>query len=185
MRLSRGASSLLKFLTDKAGRKGFMWWGQRSMATHFDVDIRTIRRWVRELKQSGDVQAARRGSTSSVYTLSKTCGKLRENVLTDRTKCPKEASGSSYMNLSKEKQQQSLAFPQAEIVNEYGRRMPNPEHQRIMEVLRAARGRISAARSPVAYERAVIQAELRAMRKPNGSQGFDERYNLSVAGGGR
>lgn len=61
-------------------------------------------------------------------------------------------------------------MPEPTITNEYGRTEPNPEFEYLSGVLRNALGRIRNARNPLAYERAVIQAELRALRKPAGKE---------------
>jgi len=53
-------------------------------------------------------------------------------------------------------------MPAYEIVNEFGRKMINPEYVRIREILLHAQDRIGRARSPDAYVKAIIARE----RKP-------------------
>jgi hypothetical protein len=144
------------------------------MAIELDVHIRTIGRWVAELKAAGRLDSIRRGSTSNLYTLRIIAVENPIPVRSDRTKCP---NVSIELNLEQEKQQQ-LAFPQPTITNEYGRTDPNPEFEHLQAVLRGAKRRIELARNPVAYERAIVQAELRAMRKlPQPERGiFRRRY---------
>lgn len=159
--MTRSARGFMWFLQQRANRTGQSWWGQAKMAKELGVNIRTIGRWVHELKQAGRLDSIRRGSTSNLYTLRISTEEIKLPVRSDRTKCP---NVSIELNLEQEKQQE-LAFPQPTITNEYGRIEPNPEHQHLMGVLRAAKQRIERARYPVAYERAIVQAELRALRR--------------------
>lgn len=165
MNISRNARGFLWFLQERANKNNQSWWGQAKMAKELGVHIRTIGRWVRELKDAGRLDSIRCGSTSNLYTLRITAIEIAVPVRSDKTKCP---NVSIELNLEQEKSQ--LAFPQPTITNEYGRTDPNPEFQHLQGVLRSAMPRIRRARNPVAYERAIIQAELRALRMPAGKE---------------
>lgn len=166
--MTRNARGFMWFLQQRANKTGQSWWGQEKMAKELGVHVRTIGRWVRELKHAGVLDSIRRGSTSNLYTLRKTGVENLSIVRSVQTKCP---NVSIELNLEQENQQAPLAMPEPTITNEYGRTEPNPEFEYLSGVLRNALGRIRNARNPLAYERAVIQAELRALRKPAGKEG--------------
>jgi DNA-binding transcriptional ArsR family regulator len=168
MNLSRSARGFMWFLQQRANKTGQSWWGQDKMARELGVHVRTIGRWVRELREAGKLDSIRRGSTSNLYTLRITAVENVPLVRSDQTKCP---NVSIELNLEQEKRQAPLAFPEPTITNEYGRTEPNPEFQRIQAILRGAQERVRRARNPAAYERAIIQAELRALRKPAATAG--------------
>lgn len=179
--LSSGATALLYFLTQKSGRTRQCWWSQKRIADQMHCSVRTIGRWVSELRLAGLLDSIRRGSTSNLYTLSSACGKSVEDVRTDQPKCPNVDRPSLLLNLRKEKQL-ALPFPQATVTNEYGRTDPNPEYVAIIGILRGARQRIERARNPIAYEHAIVQRELAAMRKPNVAAGSPEYGGLRRIG---
>jgi hypothetical protein len=125
----------------------------------------SVKRWFGELYAAGIIASKRRGPHPPVYTVliptTNTCKQLP--LLTEHEEPEKE---------------QQLDFPNPTITNEYGRTDPNPEFQHLQAVLRGAKRRIELARNPVAYERAIVQAELRALRKlPQPERGiFRRRY---------
>ncbi len=168
--MTRGARWFLSFLQEKANRTKQSWWGQQRMADELGCHRSSICRWVRELVEAGELDSIRRGSTSNLYTLRKKGvekpSQFKRRETSDVAKCD---NATLELNFQKEKEQ-PLAFPQPTITNEYGRTDPNPEYQFIVGVLRTAQQRIRRARNPAAYERAIIQAELRALRKPAGGE---------------
>ncbi len=165
--MTRGARWFLGFLQEKANRNKQSWWGQQRMADELGCHRSSINRWVAELVAAGDLDSIRRGSTSNLYTLRKRAvEKPRQMPLIETSDVAKCDNATLEVNLPKEKKQAELAFPHPTITNEYGRTDPNPEFEYLSGVLRAALGRIRSARNPVAYERAIVQAELRALRKP-------------------
>lgn len=164
--MTRNARGFMWFLQQRANKTGQSWWGQEKMAKELGVHVRTIGRWVRELKAENVLDSIRRGSTSNLYTLRITAVKISVPVRSVQTKCP---NVSIEQNLEQEKQQ-PLPFPEPTITNKYGRTDPNPEYEHLQGVLREAQGRVRRARNPAAYERAIIQAELRALRMPAGKE---------------
>jgi hypothetical protein len=76
------------FLQQRANKTGQSWWGQDKMAKELEVHVRTIGRWVRELKAENLLDSIRRGSTSNLYTLRKFPVQMTLDVRSDRTKCP-------------------------------------------------------------------------------------------------
>lgn len=161
--MTRGAKAFLNFIRSKANRNGQSWWGQQTMAKEMDVHRSTINRWVAELVAAGELDSIRRGSTSNLYTLRISTVEKIPRATSNVAKCD---NASLILNSKKENSQLGLEFPQPYTTNEYGRTDPNPEYQYLVGVLRAAKGRIARADNPAAYERAVWQRELLALRKP-------------------
>lgn len=174
--MTRNARGFMWFLQQRANKTGQSWWGQDKMAKELGVHVRTIGRWVRELKQAGVLDSIRRGSTSNLYTLRKTAVEIPLTVRSVQTKCPKV---SIELNLEQENQQAS--WPDPTITNEYGRPIPNPEFEHLQRVFQGAQRRVMRARNPAAYERAIIRDELSALRKPVAKEAAFSR----AAGGGR
>lgn len=133
------------------------------MAKEMEVHRSTINRWVAELVAAGELDSIRRGSTSNLYTLRISTVEKIPRATSNVAKCD---NASLILNSKKENSQLGLEFPQPYTTNEYGRTDPNPEYQHLVGVLRAAKGRIARADNPAAYERAVWQRELLALRKP-------------------
>ena len=155
MALSRGARRLQSFFQQKQNTAGESWWGLDRIAAELGYHERTIRRWANDLRESGELTWKRRGSTSNIFRL------IGQNVRTDRTKCP---IASIFTELKPREEAKQAEMPPYEVPNEFGRMAINPEYQRIRAVLEAAEDRISRARSPDAYARAIIERE----RKPMG-----------------
>ena len=154
------------------------------MAREMKRDERTIYRWLRELVENQLITSDQRGHTSALLTLNPLCFQKDwlENVRAVRAvsasplceiyrKDIKLASSTNY---------EEIELPPAYVTNEYGRTDRNPEHVRIMAVLRNARERIARADNPVAYEQAILRRELGRERKPP----QPELLRSSVACGG-
>lgn len=172
--MTRNARGFMWFLQQRANKTGQSWWGQEKMAKELDVHIRTIGRWVSELKQAGLLDSIRRGSTSNLYTLRKSDVQNLPTVRSVQTKCP---NVSIELNLEQENKQAS--WPPPTISNEYGRQIPNPEFEHLQRVFRGAQQRVMRARNPAAYERAILRAELAALRKPAGKEAAFSRASES------
>lgn len=182
--LSRGASLTLAFLRARSGKTGQCWWKQQNIAAALRISLRTVGRHIAELTAAGELESLRRGSTSNLYTLRKTCGKHytleAENVRLDRPKCP---NVSIELNL---KPRRKLARPLFEIPPETiqspeGRTAPNPEYVFLQGVVRSARSRIERAENPAAYSRAVMRAELEAFRAKQRPSNVVEKREVSLA----
>jgi len=176
--LSRGAQRLLALIESYARRSGQAFPFQKQLANRMDISEQMVRRYLLELKRAGRVVVQKRGQTSALYlpqpvqvSVDKLQSELRSELRSD---------GSASLLLSEaeyglEKQAGSLPLPvekkpprsatladlmpPVELVNEYGRRDLNPEYARVRDALLAARWRISSARNPAAYERAIIERE--------------------------
>lgn len=85
MKLTRGARQLLDFLKNRSGRNGQCWWKQANIADQLGCHRSSVVRWVRELTDAGALESIRRGSTSNLYTLSKSCGKQVDFDFTNAT----------------------------------------------------------------------------------------------------
>jgi len=71
--LSIGARALLAFVRDKAKRsgemRGKMWWGQKTIAEALGISLRSVNRYMAELKKAGLVTSKQRGKTSAMYQI--------------------------------------------------------------------------------------------------------------------
>lgn len=104
--MTRNARGFMWFLQQRANKTGQSWWGQEKMAKELGVHVRTIGRWVQELKAVNVLDSIRRGSTSNLYTLRKMAVQMSLPVRSDQTKCP---NVSIELNL----EQGNLSLPQA------------------------------------------------------------------------
>lgn len=161
MKLSRGARLCLKTLKDKFFRgKQTCWPKRETIAREMDVTVRQVCRYLAELRAENVLSVIRRPNTSCLFTL--------------QAEMSSPMSSPNVLSILKGKdiEVKKLAEPSAKlaaiwagpeptIMNEYGRTDRNPEHQRLMDVLRAAWPRIEAARNPLAYRRAIIADEYR------------------------
>jgi len=71
MNLSRGARRLLDLLKSFARRSGRAFPFQKTLAEKLEVKIRTIKRWVRELREAGLIAVRRRQHSSAEYEIQK------------------------------------------------------------------------------------------------------------------
>ena len=71
MNLSRGARRLLDLLKSFARRSGRAFPFQKTLAEKLEVKIRTIKRWVRELREGGLIAVRRRQHSSAEYEIQK------------------------------------------------------------------------------------------------------------------
>lgn len=77
--LSTGARRCLRLLASFAARSGKAFPFQRTLAEKLDCNIRTVSRYVRELRDAGVVQVQKRQQSSALYKLSSNCGNPVEN----------------------------------------------------------------------------------------------------------
>lgn len=171
MHLSSGAMGLFKLLHSFARRSGRAFPFQKTLACRLHVSEQMVRRWLLELKTLQAVEVVKRQHSSAEYRLLKTVEKLRSELRSELRSgaVHKGMSTDSELELAA-RSRPELAFPEPTITNEYGRTDPNPEFEHLQRVLRGAQERVRRARNPVAYERAIIQAELRALRRPVASE---------------
>lgn len=164
MELSSGARRLSQLLQSYARLSGRAFPFQATLAKKLCCSDRTVRRYASELAKAGRLAIIQRQRHSAEYRL------LPVHNVQANVQAGVQAK-SAYIGVSSSELRQSqLAMPEPTITNEYGRTEPNPEFEYLSGVLRNALGRIRNARNPLAYERAVIQAELRALRKPAGKE---------------
>lgn len=71
MQLSRGTRRLLTELKSYARHSGRAFPFQETLATRLGVDVRTIKRWVRELREAGQITVRRRQHSSAEYEIQK------------------------------------------------------------------------------------------------------------------
>lgn len=166
--MTHGARVLLWFLQRKENRNGVSYWGQERIAKELRCHVRTVGRWLAELRRADLVEVKRRGSTSNVYRLRKSSENQLCIVRTDRTKIADPPEPVLLTELEKEntaarslprKPVGKAELPEQFTVNECGRRDVNPEWLHVQRVLREALPRIRAARSPDRYASAIIRAE--------------------------
>ncbi len=167
MNISAGALALFENLHSYARRSGRAFPFQATLAADAGgVSTQMVRRWLLELKRANAVSVVKRQHSSAEYVLLKTVAQLRSELRSELR------SGVCIIGSSKaELKAEPLAFPEPTTTNEYGRTEPNPEFEHLQRILRGAQERVRRARNPAAYERAIIQAELRAMRKPAATAG--------------
>ncbi len=167
LNISPGAKRLYRLLESYGRKNGWISLYHETMARKMRCSETTIRKWLTELRKAGAMESRKRQHSSADYTLFP----LVENGRSDgRSDGRSGAVHYKELSLDPELEARGLAFPPPTITNEYGRTDPNPEFEYLSGVLRSALGRIRNARNPVAYERAIVQAELRALRKPAGQE---------------
>lgn len=67
--LSRGAQRCLQILQYYSRGKGYCWPAQSTLAEKLGVTVRQVKRYIRELKESGYVTSNQRPNTSCMYNL--------------------------------------------------------------------------------------------------------------------
>lgn len=80
-KISRGAEKCLLLLRWMKKKHGNVFPSQQWIARHFKVDLRTVIRWIAELKRIGQIQVQKRGPRSAVY---KIVGSLSDLILSSR-----------------------------------------------------------------------------------------------------
>jgi hypothetical protein len=157
-RVPKAVYRLWKYLESLGRYEGWISVGIRHLMAKYHRKESTVKAWFGALFKAGILASKRRGPHPPVYTI----------LIHTFDTCKQFPLFTEHEEPEKE---QPLPFPEATITNEYGRTDPNPEFVRLQAILRGAQERVRRARNPAAYERAIIQAELRAMRKPAATAG--------------
>ncbi len=126
----------------------------------FFVNKRTIYRWTQQLIAEGKLVRHSRGPRTSLYTV-QMAEVTGQNVHSFVHSNVHSSAVGPYINSESINRREAPAMPPRIVRNEWGREVPNPEWLRINAVLREARDRITRAKDPIAYEQALLRAELR------------------------
>ena len=148
-------------MRDKAKRsgemRGKMWWGQKTIAEALGISLRSVSRYMAELKKAGLVTSKLCGSTSALYTIS--------DVEFGVAATPPVAQGRPPVLITEPlRSEQASSRARGEIIELPPALLPtghpNPIRIELNRRMRAAESRIKAARNPEAYERAILREEL-------------------------
>lgn len=69
--MSRGARECLRYLASLDSAGGSVFPLQRTIAKRLGCDVRSVKRYVRELRKAGCIVIQRRGRTSAIYEIQK------------------------------------------------------------------------------------------------------------------
>lgn len=185
MQLSRGAQRLLTDIQDLTRRYGRAFKSQTTYAAQIGVDVRTIKRWTRELREAG------LATVNQARGCSKTCWKTVEDSTRGTKNVPLDVTlraenvplaepliGVSPTELrekqvrlpahpveKKPPQREEGLMPPEFIRHPAGLVERNPEFEHLQAVLRRALSRIKIADNPDAYIRAIILDERGKLRR--------------------
>ena len=146
--LSRGARRCFQTLQSFARKSGRAFPFQSTLAAELEVDIRTVRRYIRELRIAGWISVEKRQHSSALYTI-QTGQNVRSGVLSEAKNVRSERSG-PYIT-ERLTTSDSSAEPPTHIKTETGYTYLNP----VWQQWRDREQRIRRANNPAAYRAAL------------------------------